>query len=189
MQGEEELGEGRGKDMNQTDEPGLSLAVIDPFAPGMIQISFGHFCLLLFDTHPQRALKRLVRSLTHLAWSLMGWDAIGLNKSISICHVIPLIRPLLAWSGCEVKRCITGLIKDSVFVLIICFVLFGLSVCVGDLVEGGVYVVLFQNFGVFNSAFNQLYYCQEKWKVAYIIIGFQGKARHECAYTVCACVC
>lgn len=48
-------GEGGGKDMNQTDEPGLSLAVIDPFAPGMIQISFGHFCLLLFDTHPQRA--------------------------------------------------------------------------------------------------------------------------------------
>lgn len=29
------------KDMNQMDERGLSLAVIDPFAPGMIQDSFG----------------------------------------------------------------------------------------------------------------------------------------------------
>lgn len=29
--------------MNQMDERGLSLAVIDPFAPGMIQDSFGDF--------------------------------------------------------------------------------------------------------------------------------------------------
>ncbi len=29
--------------MNQMDERGLSLAVIDPFAPGMIQYSFGDF--------------------------------------------------------------------------------------------------------------------------------------------------
>lgn len=36
------------KDMNQMDERELSLAVIDPFAPGMIQNSFGDFFPLLF---------------------------------------------------------------------------------------------------------------------------------------------
>lgn len=30
-----------GRDMNQMDERGLSLAAIDPFAPGVIQDSFG----------------------------------------------------------------------------------------------------------------------------------------------------
>lgn len=54
----------RGKDMNQMDEPGLSLAVIDPFASGLIQGSFGDphpsssFFLLLFDTS-LKAFKRL----------------------------------------------------------------------------------------------------------------------------------
>ena len=51
-------GEGCVEDMNQMDERGLSLAVIDPFAPGMIQNSFGHFCPSLFDI-PSEALKDL----------------------------------------------------------------------------------------------------------------------------------
>lgn len=44
--------------MNQMDErEELSLVVIDPFAPGMIQNSFGHFSPhLLFNT-PLKALK------------------------------------------------------------------------------------------------------------------------------------
>lgn len=49
--GEESGGaEGCVKDMNQMDERQLSLALIDPFAPGMIQNSFRHFCPSLFDT-------------------------------------------------------------------------------------------------------------------------------------------
>lgn len=34
---------------------------------------------------------------------LMGWDAISLNKSISVCHIFPLIRPPLTSSVCEEK--------------------------------------------------------------------------------------
>lgn len=56
-----------GKDMNQMDERGLSLAVIDPFAPGMIQDSFGDFPpppLLLFNTS-LKAFKRLSITVWH----------------------------------------------------------------------------------------------------------------------------
>lgn len=47
------------KDMNQMDERGLSLAVIDPFAPGMIQDSFGETPspLACCSIHPHRLSK------------------------------------------------------------------------------------------------------------------------------------
>ncbi len=38
--------------MNQMDERGLSLAVIDPLASGMIQDSFGDFFLPFCSIHP-----------------------------------------------------------------------------------------------------------------------------------------
>lgn len=55
--------------MNQMDERGLSLAVIDPFALGMIQDSFGDLFFLflpplLFDTS-LKALKRLSHTVWH----------------------------------------------------------------------------------------------------------------------------
>lgn len=51
--------------MNQMDERGLSLAVIDPFAPGLIQDSFGDFFPpLLFDTS-LKAFKRLSHTVWH----------------------------------------------------------------------------------------------------------------------------
>lgn len=65
----------RGKDMNQMDERGLSLALIDPLASGMIQGSFGDTPpppLLLFDTS-LKAFKGLWRSLFGtLGTELMG---------------------------------------------------------------------------------------------------------------------
>lgn len=50
--------------MNQMDERGLSLAVIDPVAPGMIQNSFGDFLPLLFNTS-LKAFKRLAHTVWH----------------------------------------------------------------------------------------------------------------------------
>lgn len=47
------------------DERGLSLAVIDPFALGMIQVSFEDFFFLpLFNTS-LKALKRLSHTVQH----------------------------------------------------------------------------------------------------------------------------
>lgn len=54
--------------MNQMDERGLSLAVIDPFAPGMIQYSFG-------DSPPPPPLfntsLKAFKRLSHTVWDEM----------------------------------------------------------------------------------------------------------------------
>lgn len=73
--------------------------------------TFVSFCSI----HILRGFENTRAQLDTFAVELMGWDAISLNKSISICNVFPLIRPPLAWSVCEEKRCITGLIKDTFF--------------------------------------------------------------------------
>ena len=51
--------------MNQMDERGLSLAVIDPCAPGMIQDSFGDFFPPPFV---QYILKGFQKTLAHTVW-------------------------------------------------------------------------------------------------------------------------
>lgn len=54
------------------DEQGLSLAAIDPFAPEMIQTSFGDFLHLLFNTS-LKALKRL----SHTQFGTLGVELMG----------------------------------------------------------------------------------------------------------------
>lgn len=49
--------------MNQVDERGLSLAVIDPFAPGLIQGSFGD--PLFFPLIVRYILKGFQKTLMH----------------------------------------------------------------------------------------------------------------------------
>lgn len=62
-----------GKDMNQMDERGLSLAVIDPFAPRLIQDSFGDFFSPSFVRYILKGFqKTLAHSLAHLVRS--WWD-------------------------------------------------------------------------------------------------------------------
>lgn len=90
--------EAEGRDMNQMDERGLSLAAIDPFAPGMIQDSFAAavsvcerarvcVCAVCFSSFLPSVRyihkgfqKTLAHSLAHLVWS--GCDAmlsLGMN--------------------------------------------------------------------------------------------------------------
>lgn len=54
--------------MNQMDEQGFSLAVIDPFAPGMIQTSFGDFFHLFVQYILKGFEKTLTLSSAHLVW-------------------------------------------------------------------------------------------------------------------------
>lgn len=78
--------------MNQMDERGLSPALIDPFASGMIQGSFG-------DPPPlvvRYILKGVQRALAHSVWHTWrradGMRCYQLNRSIPIGHIFPLIR-------------------------------------------------------------------------------------------------
>lgn len=74
--------------------------------------TFVSFCSI----HILRGFENTRAQFDTFAVELMGWDAIGLNKSISICNMFPLIRPPPAWSVCEEKRCITCPIKDNIVV-------------------------------------------------------------------------
>lgn len=51
--------------MNQMDERWLSLVVIDPFAPGMIQSSFGDFCPPAFVQYILRGLWKDLCTVWH----------------------------------------------------------------------------------------------------------------------------